>query len=43
METDQRETSDENAKILEGKSYNISLEREEYVLTMNLTEKKYRI
>ena len=39
METEQRETNDENLIILEAKSYNLSLENEEYELTVNLTEK----
>ena len=39
METQQKETSDENLIILETKSYNLSLENEEYKLTVNLTEK----
>ena len=39
METELRETSNENIINLETKSYNISLENEEYELTMNLTEK----
>ena len=39
METQQKGTSDENLIILETKSYNLSLENEEYKLTVNLTEK----